>query len=193
MREETAGHSSAYSYSDGLTSSEHGGSQGALKSPPIAVLDSAAGYDPSSLRPLIPLLSLQPRTPTLREKTNHPVSSPPPLSPPPPPPHPPARTVLSSRSDTQSESSNDALKDIGPDPSGDGKENADIGDGHIGDGYQRSRDWTVSGGTAVRISLKRAARIAVLNEELQGTPKSDKVRHPGQSPGPSRCRPRPMT
>ena len=70
--------------SDGSASKERDGPQSSLRVPPSAVPGSEARYEPSNLGSLTSLLirGLQPRTPTLREKTNRPVSAPP-LSPPP--------------------------------------------------------------------------------------------------------------
>ena len=158
---------------------------------------------------------LQPRTPTLREKTNHPTSSPPPPSPPPPPllspplppllntpsplplllsPLSPPTIVLSSTFDTQAELDDGALKDIEPGPSGRGKEKADIYDEHKGDGREGDRTAKdATGVTGIQDSFKRTADSAGLNEGGEVISRLEKVRRTGQSPDPSRCGLRLMT
>jgi len=133
------------------------------------------------------------KPPTLREKTNHLVSAPPPLPlPPSSPPAQPADTVLSSISDTQTESSNGTLKDIRPGHSSREKEKADIEDWYDGDGHNRDGDPTATGAIGTRDSSKRTAGRTGLNEGETDIPTSAKILRTGQSVGPSRCLPRLM-
>ncbi len=129
------------------------------------------------------------KPPTLREKTNHLVSAPPPPLPLPPssPPAQPADTVLSSISDTQTESSNGALKDIRPGHSSREKEKADIEDGYDGDGHNRDGDPTAAGAIGTRDSSKRTAGRTGLNEGETDIPTSPKILRTGR-----RCIPRLM-
>lgn len=178
--------------------------QGAQQGPPNASATSVPGpevrYVPENLFPGDSTANRWPRfrdfaLPETAQSSlpdAPPPSSPPPPPPPPPPlpppPPPPADTVLSSTSDTQAESSDGALKEIGPRPSDEGKENADTGDGHNGDGDGRDRDRTAKGAmgvTGVRDSSKRTADNAGLSEGSEGVPRSEKVPRTGQSAGPN--------
>ncbi|KAL9099750.1 MAG: hypothetical protein Q9163_004795 [Psora crenata] len=118
---------------------------------------------------------LQLRAPRLREKTNHPVTA----SPPPPPPLSspiPADVVLSSIFDTQTESSDGTLKDIGSSPASGRKERADTGDEHSRGRGTRHRDRTATCVIGIRGSSKRTAGNAGWNKGAEGVPRSGKVR-----------------
>lgn len=87
-------------------------------------------------------------------------------------------------SDRQKESSDSALKDVGPGPPGEGKEKVDIDNGHTGDKDKRDGDGMATGATGIGDSSKRTADKAGLNEAGEGVPRSKKVRRTGQSAGP---------
>lgn len=150
-RGETDSRSSVDPCSGGSPSKKQGGEQSSISTPPtsptLGPCSKISMTFTTSLADFTANRGLQPRTQTLREKTNHPTSSPPPPSPPPPPllsppspllltthfpppflplPPPPPSIVLSSTFNTQAELNNGALKDIEPGPSGGGKEKAYI-------------------------------------------------------------------
>lgn len=134
---------------------------------------------------------LQPRTISLRGKTNHPTSVLPPLPPLPPPPAQPADTALSSTFHTQAESSDGFPQNVGPGPSTERKEKADTGDRHKGDGGAQHGKCTAKSATDARHSSKRTASNAGLNEGSEGIPRSEKARRRiGQSAGPDGYIPR---
>ena len=160
------GHARVYLRSDSSTFKERGGQQRPLTPPPIS-------------RP-----GLQSRTPTLREKPGRPISallSPPPLG-----------TVLSPISNTQREPNSIALEETGAGPSNEGKEKADIADGHTGDEHERDRDGTATGRIGLGDSFKRTADNTDLNERAGDVPRLEKVQRIGQSAGPNRYIPRLM-
>ena len=111
---------------NGSTPEGQGGEQVPFGTPPVSAPGSGPGYDrrPRNFRPLCSLLTrLQPRTPTLHEKADHPVSGPP------PPPD-----ALSSEPHAQTQPHGGAIEDVRSSCSGQDKEKADNRDADKGDG-----------------------------------------------------------
>lgn len=197
---ETDGRSGVRPSSDGWISTEQGAEHGAQQGPPNTSATSVpgpkvrcvpenllSGDSPANRWPRLRDFALPENTQSsLSDPPPPPPPPPPPLSPPPPPPPLPADTVLSSRSDKQTDSRDSVLKDIGLRPSGEGKKKADTDDGHNGDGHKRDGDRMATGATGIQDFSKRTADNAGLNEGGEDVPRSEKIRRTGSSTGPNR-------
>lgn len=101
----------------------------------------------------------------------------PPYLPPPPslPPPAAANFILPPISHVQAYSREITLKSIGPNSSAEGKEKADIDDGHNEKGHKQDGDRTATDVIVGRDPPERTADDAGSNEEAKFIPGSDKV------------------